>query len=480
MTDRHAQIGHTKSTMTVQEKTSTSLWKLRLLWLCALGVLFSLSYQATNNYAASLPYVANIRFDWEQYIPLISWTIVPYWSIDLLYAAAFFLPKTRKELNTLGLRLLSAQIICCVLFVLFPLTFSVERPIVEGLFGELFRLLMLFDQPFNQAPSLHVVLAIILNRCYFQYLNRFSSPLMKTVRLVFIVWFALIALSVLTTWQHHFLDLPLGILAGVFILWCWPTHLKSPLSNLRWRYLVKDTLADASLLHQKKRAQIAFRYFSVSLSLLSLAIYFSGMCLILIWPSACFFLVALNYAVLGTLGFQKQDNGLFRLASIWLYAPYFLVLKLTAHFYSDQSDPANEVVKGIWVGRKPDQASILQYAGVLDMCAESPILIPQGIQYQQQARLDLIPVTPQQCWQAAQALDRLIKQTDAKGKVLVFCALGYSRSCTAVMAWLLIKGLAENPQQALEIMKKARPHCVIHDFHLEALDQMMDLLEISH
>jgi hypothetical protein len=47
-------------------------------------------------------------------------------------------------------------------FLAFPLRFAFARPHVDGLNGLLFTTLMSFDKPFNQAPSLHMSLLLIL------------------------------------------------------------------------------------------------------------------------------------------------------------------------------------------------------------------------------------------------------------------------------------------------------------------------------
>ena len=134
---------------------------------------------------------------WERAIPLWPWTIVPYWSIDLLYGVSLFLCASRAELNAHAKRLLAVTLLSCLCFLLFPLRFGFERPPLDGVFGRMFDLLMGFDKPFNQAPSLHIGLLLVLWLRYWQH----TPP-----RWLWLLhgWFALIGVSVLTTWQHHF------------------------------------------------------------------------------------------------------------------------------------------------------------------------------------------------------------------------------------------------------------------------------------
>lgn len=204
-----------------------------LLWLVCLGSFFFISYGLANWVTSLRSDVGSVVFSWEHNIPLWSWTIVPYWSIDLLYGLAILLATTKKELDTLVRRLLTAQIICVSCFLLFPLRFTFDRPALDGFFGLMFDILMGFDKPFNQAPSLHITLLVILWVFYAKHIS-------KSWRWLLHSWFLLIGLSVLTTWQHHFFDIPTGMLVGCLCIWLWPEHTSSPLQTRsypkQWRW----------------------------------------------------------------------------------------------------------------------------------------------------------------------------------------------------------------------------------------------------
>jgi hypothetical protein len=64
-------------------KKETGTWKWGILCLIFLAP-FSFSLMDLQNYASQLPNVPSIVYGWEKHIPLWSWSIVPYWSIDLL------------------------------------------------------------------------------------------------------------------------------------------------------------------------------------------------------------------------------------------------------------------------------------------------------------------------------------------------------------------------------------------------------------
>src|SRR5207249_862911 len=80
-------------------------------------------------------------------------------------------------------------------------------------------------QPFNQAPSLHIALLVILWVLYARHVPRWALWLLHP-------WFLLVGVSVLTTYQHHFIDIPTGALLGFLCLWLWPDRGPSPLATV--------------------------------------------------------------------------------------------------------------------------------------------------------------------------------------------------------------------------------------------------------
>ncbi len=85
--------------------------KRAVLWLLFLGPFFFASYGLANWLTSQRGDVGSLAFDWERGMPLWPWTILPYWSIDLLYGLSLLLPRDKRELDTHCLRLLSAQVL---------------------------------------------------------------------------------------------------------------------------------------------------------------------------------------------------------------------------------------------------------------------------------------------------------------------------------------------------------------------------------
>jgi protein-tyrosine phosphatase len=71
--------------------------------------------------------------------------------------------------------------------------------------------------------------------------------------------------------------------------------------------------------------------------------------------------------------------------------------------------------------------------------------------------LDLIVPAPEQLARAAAE----IEQARGAGRVLVCCALGYSRSAAAVAGWLLSTGRAASVDAAIAEIRRARPRIAL-------------------
>lgn len=426
-----------------------------VFWLLLLGPLFFLSYGLANNHTAGRSDVGNLVFGWESRMPLWPWTIIPYWSIDLLYGLSFLLPRTRQEMDRHALALLTAQLISVSCFLLWPLRFTFERPELGGVFGWMFDVLMGFDKPFNQAPSLHIALLVIIWTMFARHVQR------QPWRWLMHGWMALIGVSVLTTWQHHFVDVPTGALAGFACIWLWPHRGQLPWQQVR---LARDA----------KRWRLALLYTVGGLLCAVPAVALGGAWLWLTWPAVSLALVALNYGVLGAGGFQKGADGRLSNAASWLLAPYLIGAWVNSRLWTWRHPQADEVCDGVYLGRIPGRDA--QFAAVVDLCAELPCHVQHSAPTQAASAvgyacfptLDLIAPESPLLHQAAVAIERLRSQ----GPVLVCCALGYSRSASAVAAWLVLTGRCSDARQAEALIRKARPGVVLHSAHRQALQQL--------
>jgi len=428
-------------------------WQRGVAWLLFLGPFFFLSYGFANSMAARWQVSDSLVYDWERHIPFLPWTILPYWSIDLFYGLSFLLCRTALQVDRHALRLLTAQLVSVACFLAFPLRFSFSRPDADGLFGALFDALAGFDLPYNQAPSLHISLLVIL-------WVRFAAATRGPLRGLVDAWAALIALSVLTTYQHHFIDLPSGALVGLLCLWLWPDEGPTPFSAARWT-------------HSSERRRLAAYYLGGALAAASLGALLGGGGLVFLWLGIALALVALSYALLGPAGFQKRD-GRHALGAALLLAPYTLGAWLNSRLWTRNSPAPGLIADGVWLGRLPDSRAMqaVGFRALLDLTAELPA--PKGDwAYMQMPWLDLVPPDSARLEEAAAAIEALRQH----GPVLVCCALGYSRSASAVAAWLLATGRASSVDAALAILQQARPRVVLGPQHRQALARISPLLE---
>jgi protein-tyrosine phosphatase/membrane-associated phospholipid phosphatase len=417
-------------------------WGRAFAWLGFLGPFFFATYGFATWITAQRSHVGAIVFDWERAIPFLPWTIVPYWSIDAMYALSLFTCVDRRELDTHARRLLTAQVVAVSFFLLFPLTFTFDRPDADGAFGWLFRVLGAFDKPFNQAPSLHVALLVIL-------WAQFARRLGRAGRVVLDLWFALIGASVLTTWQHHFIDLPTGALLGFLCLWLWPQDSPAP-------------FASARVASDPQRWRVALRYAIGALVAGAVAVAVGGWGLWLLWVTVALLLVAINYALLGPAGFQKRDGRLAPAVSV-LLAPYIAGAYANARIWTRHRPQPEHVADGVWIGRLPTRRDLQHgaFAAIVDLTCELPF-DPGTLAYVNLPILDLTLPDPATIRAAAQAIERR-RPAD---QVLVCCALGYSRSATVVAAWLVATGRATDARAAATRVRRVRPQVVMTDAHV--------------
>lgn len=424
-------------------------WKQAALWLACLAPFFYLSYGFANHLASQRTDVASVVFDWERHVPFVAWTIVPYWSINLFYGLSLFLCRSRDELHAHGRRLLTAQLVAVSCFLLFPLGFTFTRPPTDGIPGLFFNALTSFDKPFNQAPSLHIALLIVLWDLYRRLLPKRWHPLLHG-------WSWLIAISVLTTYQHHFIDIPTGALLGLACLWLWPLDGTSPLRDAHW---TRDPY----------RRRLALRYTLGAAVCFALAAASGGIALWLCWPGTALTLVAMNYAIFGAAGFQKDAQGRLSFAARWLLLPHRFGAWINSRLWTRREPPAVRVATGVLLGRMPTtrEAKRLGITHVVDLSAE--LSSPHGVDVCAVPMLDLIVPDAARLCTAANAIEAQRVAAGDTGTVLVCCALGYSRSAAAAAAWLLHTGRSERVDEAIDRLRRERPKLVLHDAHRIAL-----------
>ena len=478
----------------------TKLFLSQLAALVVVAAIFYASYGATNALASARANVPEIYFAWERAVPFWAWSIVPYWSLNLLYALGFFLCRDAGELARYVTQLLVAQMIATLFFIAFPLQMSWEKPAVSGLSGFLFSSLAAFDLPFNQAPSLHIILCVVVGAFY---LRKARAIWLKAA---LVAWFVLIGFSVLTTYQHHFIDIPTGLAAGCFVLLVRPMD-GEPLSF---------AIAMEAARYKWAALYLGLAFMTLFAAILGAKIWGAWM-LWLSWASLSFALVACGYAFLGAGVFAKNGQGRHPAAAKALLFPYLCVTRLNALFWLRGRRLSDEILPGLYLGSVKVAG---KFDAVLDLAAEFER--PGGAQiYASVPMLDMITPSADELKRGADELERLVKRALCGGenlsqkaaelgsnfsaevngyahgrdfkfneqadsrvnlqtrgsankdeeqtladsneraaeqngkKVLVCCALGYGRSASVLLAWLVIyEGLGFD--EALNLLKSRR------------------------
>ena len=397
------------------------------------GVLFYISYLSANWVADLRMPLPEIVFAWEYAIPFWPASIVPYWTLNFAYTLGFFLCRSDAEQRRYMAQLWLVQLVSVACFLIFPLQISWPKPVTEGGFGQMFASLAAFDAPYNQAPSLHISLALIVGRFYWYRLSERWRPLWA-------VWMVLVGLSVLTTWQHHFIDIPTGLMAGCAVLWALPWQESCPAPRPRWYVHQHQTSATTR--------RWAGLYAGLAVLCTVLAAWGQGAWLWLLWPALAWLLLALMYAGLGAAAWQKQ-NGRHSLAvTLWMW-PVYVQAWLNMRFWLCGRPYCAAVDENVHIG---SVLAAKHYGNVLDVCAEWPLTA--ATHYAAVPMLDMVAPTPAQLRRAVEELERL---SAAQQPVLVCCGLGYGRSAAVVIAWLLASGRVPDIETALARVQAVRP-----------------------
>ncbi len=441
------------------EPTAPS-WRESGLWTVSLGALFFLVYCGTNWITSLRPDVGTLYFKWEGMIPFVPVLIIPYMSIDLLFAASPFLCTNKGELHTLARRAIFAILISAVCFLAFPLQFAFDRPQVNGFFGKILTLLTLFDRPYNLLPSLHISLLAIIWVVY-------RSHTKGMLKVVLAWWFCLIALSTVLTYQHHVLDVIAGFIVAVLDFHLFPEQ--RDVTSQDERGAINGPKPPSAKLHAR-RLRVGARYTLLALAFLYAARMARPWTLFLLWPATTFTVMAAAYFGAGAIVFRKSDGRLPR--TTWLLlAPYLWGAHLSLAHYRRSRPAYAEIVPGILIGRKMSEAqskalSQLGVRAVLDLTAEySESLAFLRLPYRNVPILDLTVPTPGQLDEAI----AFIRQHSSRGTVYIHCALGLSRCACIAAAYMLAEGLAQTVPEAIHQIRCARPEIVLPSDLMEEL-----------
>jgi predicted protein tyrosine phosphatase len=408
-----------------------------------LSVLFVVVYGGTNWFTAQRPAsaVGTWYFAWEPaVIPFVPLLIVPYMSIDLFFFAAPFLCRDEREMRVFARRVVFSIVVAAAFFLLLPLKLAwPERPQVGGWFGAFVEQSctapFLMEYPHNLFPALHIVLSLILADIYGRHTR-------GIVRVLVYVWFGLIALSTILTWQHHLVDVAGGVVLAGFAF-----------------YLFRES---DSRLPVVANIRVGCYYAVGAAALLALVPAVWPWGAFLLWPAAGLGMVAAAYFGLGP-GVFRKTGGRLPLSTRFVHAPVLLGQYLSLAYYRRHCRRWDEVAPGVLIGRTLTEAEAAAaveqgVTAVLDLTAEfSEAAAFRATNYRNLPILDLTGPTQDQLREAV----AFLAEEAANGTVYLHCKIGYSRSAAVAGAYLLACREAATVEEAVARLREVRPSIVI-------------------
>lgn len=194
---------------------------------------------------------------------------------------------------------------------------------------------------------------------------------------------------------------------------------------------------------------------------------------LLLWPGSSLTLVAAAYAGMGPSVFGKRADGSLAWWAVLLLLPFFLLTWTVWHIQRRISrEPCcNEIALGLWIGRRlfvkelPKNISL-----IVDVTSEfaEPREVRTGYSYICLPILDAL--APEE-----RELRELVERIATwPGGVFIHCAVGHGRSALVAAAVLMKQGLAADPKQAEELIRKARPSVRLYPAQRRLLEQYVE------
>lgn len=220
--------------------------------------------------------------------------------------------------------------------------------------------------------------------------------------------------------------------------------------------------------------RIGLVYLALALLLFAWAGWGLGWWLLLLWPAASMLVVAAGYLGLGPSVFGKQPDGsvpwwiqLFLLPYLAAYWGCYPLVFLVNEWLRGER-PADEIAPGIYAGRRPAPHEIPpDVVQIVDLTCEYPVPPEIAAKYRYRTLPILDGTVPPLADLAA-----LVEELAASpGPLLIHCAIGHGRTGLVACALLLARGLARDPEEAVQIAKEKRPFIHLNSLQRALLDQ---------
>ncbi len=410
-----------------------------------LSLLFLVVYGGTSWITSLRTDVGTCRFGWERFIPFVPLMVIPYMSIDLFFVAAPFLAADRRELTVFRRRVAMAILVAGACFLAVPLRLDVERPQLEGWLGVLFGWFFAADRPYNLCPSLHIALRTLLAEIYVRHARGPSKAITH-------LWFFLVGLSTLLTYQHHVIDVLSGFVLAAVCFYAIPAvERRQPLAPNR---------------------RVGAYYATGAVAFCIAGALARPWGLLLLWPAVCCTIAAAGCLKFGPDIYRKTDGRLPTSTRLAL-APLLIGQTLSLWHYRRRCRAWDKATPNVWIGRKLSNSEAVEavnrgVTAVLDLTAEFAEAEPfLAVRYLNVPILDLTAPTPEQLGRCL----AFLSENATDGIVYVHCKIGYSRSAAVVGAFLMASGRAASAEATVARLRKIRPSVVIRPEVAMMLDQ---------
>lgn len=425
----------------MDERRPTLKQQITAFIICA--TVFMTVYNFAAWYTSRAGKVPSFVFDFEKYIPFLPWSIIPYMTSGIFFCSVFFMCKDDEQLKVLTRRMLFITITAGLSFIIFPLQFSLVKPITNNsVLGYSFEFLKTFDSPFNQAPSLHIAYAFVF-WTVFRNFRKIGNFIM--------LWLILLGISTLTTYQHHFID----ILSGTVL---------AHISFIIFPYRKND--------FQHRNFQVANVYFLLGWIQISAALLLDKssdhLSLFLLWPALMSIIIGYHYQK-NNVHFLKDIEGNISLPRKIFYSPYLMVYRIFWKFLRKNKIPL-EIAPRIYISSRPSSEDQHYFDSgspifVYDLSAEieETLNVKNRTFYHSVPFLDIGTFDNTETKKLIAEITEKYKTLPIDGKILIHCTMGFTRS--SVIGILIMKNILSLPiEEAAEMMKSINKNAVIHPY----------------
>ncbi len=203
--------------------------------------------------------------------------------------------------------------------------------------------------------------------------------------------------------------------------------------------------------------------------------FVGGATWILVWPAFSLVVVGLGYVWLGPSVLGKQPDGTLAWYTALLLMPYFGAAEFAWYLVRVLGDeqPWHEVSRGLFLGRRVQHWEVPARIGlVLDMTAEfvEPEELRTGRKYVCVPTFDASAPKPRVL------ADAIAQIAGYEGNIYVHCAAGHGRSAMAMAVLMVARGVANDLEHAVELMRGARTRVKLRTTQRRVAQQAIDIL----